>query len=70
MHAAEHAAASVAARRQNVIGQLGQQYDGIFFDTYSEFYEDMRCGPHQVSLQPHHRGMVTSPGTHAAAPHF
>lgn len=31
----------VFGRWQDVIGQLGQ-YDGVFFDTYSEFYEDLR----------------------------
>jgi hypothetical protein len=43
--AARHTAC-VVARRQDAIGQLGRQFDGIFFDTYSEFYEDMRCGLH------------------------
>ena len=35
----------IAARvdRQEALGQLGQEFDGIFFDTYSEYYEDMRC---------------------------
>ena len=33
--------------RQEAVGQLGREFDGIFFDTYSEYYEDMRCAcPH------------------------
>lgn len=32
----------VSGRWQDTLGQL-DQYDGIFFDTYSEFYEDLRC---------------------------
>ena len=31
----------IFGRWQDVVDQLGQ-YDGIFFDTYSEFYEDLR----------------------------
>ena len=31
----------VFARWQDALPQLGQ-YDGIFFDTYSEYYEDLR----------------------------
>ncbi len=31
----------VSGRWQDTLQQLGQ-YDGIFFDTYSEFYEDLR----------------------------
>lgn len=30
-------------RWQDVLPQLGAQFDGIFFDTYSEFYGDMQC---------------------------
>ncbi len=29
-------------RWQDVLPQLGAQFDGIFFDTYSEFYGDMQ----------------------------
>ncbi|KAK9915910.1 hypothetical protein WJX75_005882 [Coccomyxa subellipsoidea] len=29
-------------RWQDVLPQLGAQFDGIFFDTYSEFYDDMQ----------------------------
>lgn len=32
----------VHGRWQDSLDQL-EQYDGIFFDTYSEFYEDLRC---------------------------
>ena len=32
----------VFGRWQDVLPQLGR-YDGIFFDTYSEYYEDLRC---------------------------
>lgn len=32
----------VFGRWQDVQDQLGQ-YDGIFFDTFSEFYDDLRC---------------------------
>lgn len=32
-----------AVYRQEALGQLGREFDGIFFDTYSEYYEDMRC---------------------------
>ncbi len=31
----------IKGRWQDTMDQLGQ-YDGIFFDTYSEFYEDLR----------------------------
>jgi hypothetical protein len=31
----------VSGRWQDTLEQLGH-YDGIFFDTYSEFYEDLR----------------------------
>ena len=31
----------VMGRWQDVLPQLGQ-FDGIFFDTYSEYYEDLR----------------------------
>lgn len=33
----------IFGRWQDVVGRLGQ-YDGIFFDTYSEFYDDLRHG--------------------------
>lgn len=31
----------IPGRWQDNLQQLGQ-YDGIFFDTYSEFYDDLR----------------------------
>lgn len=31
----------IHARWQDVISELGA-FDGIFFDTYSEFYDDLR----------------------------
>lgn len=31
----------IPGRWQDVLPELGQ-YDGIFFDTYSEYYEDLR----------------------------
>lgn len=30
-------------RWQDVLPQLDRQFDGVFFDTYSEFYGDMQC---------------------------
>ncbi|KAK9830600.1 hypothetical protein WJX81_003470 [Elliptochloris bilobata] len=33
----------VFGRWQEALAQLGRQFDGVFFDTYSEFYEDMRA---------------------------
>lgn len=37
----------IKGRWQDVVAELGR-YDGIFFDTYSEFYDDLR----QVIAQP------------------
>ena len=31
----------IEGRWQDVVKELGQ-YDGIFFDTFSEFYDDLR----------------------------
>jgi protein arginine N-methyltransferase 2 len=33
-------------RWQDVLPGLGQRFDGVFFDTYSEYYGDMQCVPH------------------------
>lgn len=33
----------VFGRWQDTVSELDQQFDGIFFDTYSEYYEDLRC---------------------------
>ena len=36
--------------RQEALGQLGREFDGIFFDTYSEYYEDMRCAAARCTI--------------------
>ena len=43
-------------RWQDVLPSLGAQFDGIFFDTFSEFYGDMQYAPCLLAWQP--RGCV------------
>jgi protein arginine N-methyltransferase 2 len=35
----------VFGRWQDALPGLGRQFDGVFFDTYSEYYGDMQCAP-------------------------